>query len=124
MLAAAIALTLPAGSTMRAVLTLPVLLVAPGYLLLQTILVPVRPPPRRLLHAVLGLGISPPLLGLMALSTTVVPGTFTPDALIAAVTLGCLALGTLAVFRRERQRAEGPEHATVTAPGSPARRDR
>lgn len=112
-LAAAIALTLPAGSTLRAALTLPVLLVAPGYLLLQSILVPAWPPSRRWLHAVLGLGISPPLLGLMALSTIVLPGIFTPNTIIAAVTLGCLALGTLAVFRRERHRAAEPQQAAV-----------
>lgn len=115
-IAAAIALTLPSGSTLRAVLTLPVLLVAPGYLLLQSILVPARPPSRRLLHAVLGLGISPPLVGLLALSTTVVPGIFTPNTIIAAVTLGCLALGTLAVFRRERHRAQDPGQATAGDP--------
>lgn len=112
-LAAAVALTLPVESTLRAVLTLPVLLVAPGYLLLQALLVPARRPRRRVLHAVFGLGISPPLLGLMALSTTVVPGTFTPNTIIVAVTLGCLALGALAVFRRGRQRAEGPQHAAI-----------
>lgn len=115
-LAAAVALTLPTSSTMRAVLTLPVLFVAPGYLLLQSILVPARRPRRRLLHAVLGLGISPPLLGLMALSTIVLPGTFTPNAIIAAVTLGCLALGSLAVFRRERQRASDPRQGAVGEP--------
>lgn len=116
-LAAVIALTLPAGSTLRAVLTLPVLFVAPGYLLLQSIFVPARRPSRRLLHAVLGLGISPPLLGLLALSTTVLPGTFTPNTIVAAVTLGCLSLGTIAVFRRGRQRADGPRQA---ARGEPA----
>lgn len=112
-LAAAIALTLPAESTLRAVLTLPVLLVAPGYLLLQSILVPARRPRRRVLHAVLGLGISPPLVGLMALSTTVVPGSFTPTTIIAAVTLGCLALGALAVYRRGRQQAAAPRRAAA-----------
>lgn len=105
-MAAAIAFLLPVGSTWRAALTLPVLLVAPGYLLLQSIFVPARRPRERLFHAVLGLGISPPILGLLALSTTVLPGTFSPNAIIGAVTVGCLALGALAVFRRDRHRAD------------------
>lgn len=117
-LAAAVALTLPDESTLRAALTVPVLLVAPGYLILQGIFVPARRARQRLLHAALGLAVSPPLVGLFALSTIVVPGTFSPNAIIAAVTLGCLALASLALFRRERHRAEAPRRAAVDEPAA------
>lgn len=97
--AAAVAIA-PPGSPARVALTAPTLLVVPGYLLLQALLVPVRPWPRRGLHAVVALGLSPAIVGLLALATALAPGGFKPMPLVAAVTFGCVAMAALAAVRR------------------------
>ncbi len=101
-LAALAAFALPEGSIARWAFTLPVVLVAPGYLLLQTIFVPVKPVASRLVHGLVSLGISPALVGLLALSTALVPGGFQPSAIILVVTGASVVFGVLALFRRAR----------------------
>ena len=117
MLAAiATALILPGGSTLRLAVVLPVLMVAPGYLLLQALLVPTRSATARVRHALLSLGVSPAVLGLLALSTAIVPGGFTEGAILAVVTLGCLVLAGVSVHRRrvEAQVIAGEDEEDVT----------
>ncbi len=102
---AAAARSLPGGSTLRLVLTLPVILFVPGYLLLQALLVPVRPGAGHLLQTLLAVGISLPLVGLFALSTSLVAGGFRPTPIVLAISLGCLTLAAVALVRRLLLRA-------------------
>lgn len=100
--AALAAFALPEGSVLRWAFTLPVILVAPGYLLLQAIFVPAQPTSSRLVHGLLSLGISPALLGLLALSTALIPGGFKPGIIVAVVAVGSLVLAGVGLFRRAR----------------------
>lgn len=97
--AALAAAAMPQGSVLRLLVTLPVLLVVPGYLLLQALLVPARRPQRRIAHAALAVGISPPLVGLLALSTDLF-GSFRPVTIVATITIACVAFAIVALVRR------------------------
>ncbi|HUR63720.1 MAG TPA: DUF1616 domain-containing protein [Candidatus Thermoplasmatota archaeon] len=107
LLGALVATSLPAGSTLRAAATLPILLVVPGYLLIEAT-VTSKGKGQRGLHALLGIGVSPPLVALLALATAIVPGGFHAPAIIALVTLACLALAAVAALRRLRAPAVAP----------------
>lgn len=96
---AAIAFMIPQGSTVRWALALPVLLIAPGYLLLQAIFTPAQPASTRLVHALVSLGISPALVGLLALSTALF-GAFREGPIIVVVTGACLVIGVIGLVRR------------------------
>ncbi|MEA3204198.1 MAG: hypothetical protein QOI63_1878 [Thermoplasmata archaeon] len=100
-LAALLAVALPAGDGLRALLTLPVLLVVPGYLLVEAAVISSKPSQRGL-HALVGLGVSPPLVALLALSTAIVPGGFRAPAIVGIVLLACLGLAIVAGLRRLR----------------------
>ena len=80
-----------------------VVFLVPGYLLLEALLPSNQPgaPPRawRLAAAV---GLSPALVGLLALATALVPGAFRPGTIIAVITLACIAFAAVAVLRRQR----------------------
>lgn len=111
------ALALPGGGV-RLAITVPVLMLAPGYLLLQALLVPARSVGDRGRHLLLSLGVSPAVLGLMALSTAIVPGGFTEGVILAVVTLGCLVLAGVGYRRRRataRVVAGDEEDVTQTA---------
>lgn len=95
----------PDGRPMRLILVAPVLLFAPGYLLLQAVLVPKRPPLTRVLHGVLSMGISLALVGLVALSAALVRGAFKPAVIVVLVTLTCIALAATGTYRRLYQGA-------------------
>lgn len=73
----------------------------PGYLLME-VLFPPRDPrsPPKALRLVMALGLSPPLVALLALSTALVHGGFRPQAIIAVIALACMALGAAAMARR------------------------
>lgn len=117
-LAGGAALALPDGSTLRLAFVVPILLVAPGYLLLQALIVPARSAATRGRHAVLSLGVSPALLGLLALSTAIVPGGFQEGAILAVVTIGSVVLGAVGFGRRRakaRVLAGDEEDVTQTA---------
>lgn len=98
--AALLASVLPAGNPVRIVLTLTILLTVPGYLLLQAIFVPARPMRSRAIQALFGVGVSPAVVGLLALSTALFVGGFGATAIIVTVTLACLALALVAFIRR------------------------
>lgn len=124
--AAAASLSLPPGP-LRLALVLPMLLFAPGYLLLQAFVVPAARGADRGWQALASLGISPALLGLLALLTSIVEGGFRLGAILAVTTLGCLALAAAALVRRRAlvrtnaspRVAEAPKPAT--AKSGPAR---
>lgn len=94
---AAAMLSLLPSSTALVWVGLMALLVAPGYLLLQAMLGAPRG-----WHVLAGMGLSIPLIGLLALATAVVPGGFQAGAIVITITLGVLALGALAWLRRSR----------------------
>ena len=85
---------------MRLVVTLAILLTVPGYLLLQAIFVPAGPIHSRAVQALIGVGVSPVVVGLLALSTALMIGGYGATAIIVTVTLTCLALALIAFTRR------------------------
>lgn len=99
-IAALVASVTPAGNPLRLFVTLPIILVVPGYLLIQVFMVPARSTAARCVHALLGVGVSPALLGLLAMSTALLPGGFRPYTIILAVTLACLVMAGVAAARR------------------------
>jgi uncharacterized membrane protein len=114
-LAALLSGSLPGGSLLRAAVTLPILLVVPGYLLVEASVGSSRPGQRGL-HALIGLGVSPPLVGLLALLTVLLPSGFSASAIVATVTVACLALAGVAMWRRLRvPKPQPPSAAAVEA---------
>ncbi|HUR61786.1 MAG TPA: DUF1616 domain-containing protein [Candidatus Thermoplasmatota archaeon] len=105
-LAALLAFTMPAGSALRAFLALPILLVVPGYLLIEAAVSSVKPGQRGL-HALVAIGVSPPFVGLLALLTAVF-GAFHTGPIILTVTAACLGLAFVAAWRRLRTPAAAP----------------
>lgn len=105
---AALATLLPEGSAVRVLVTLPVLLLVPGFLTLQAVLGRAWKPVQMLLAA----GVSLPIIGLLALSTVLFPAGFRPAAIVMAVTVGCVVLAAVALLRRILQgRAAVPQAA-------------
>jgi hypothetical protein len=108
--AAAATMWMPAGLP-RAILAFSVLAIAPGYLLIQAVLVPARPVADRLGHCAYALGVSPAYLGLVALTTVFSPNGFRPKAIVAVTLVASLALAAAALARRSaalRQRPAAP----------------
>lgn len=103
------------GSVLRVALVLPVLFFAPGYLLLQALPIPIFAKWSRAVHGLLAIGISPAVVGLLALSTALIPGAFRPVPIVAVITLACLALAGVALYRRNLAQAarETPRPATT-----------
>jgi uncharacterized membrane protein len=91
---------LPDGSTLRLALSVPVLLVAPGYLLLQALLVPARPAGQRWLHAFVSVGLTPAIVGLLAVSMAWIWDGLTPQGIVTTVTVACMAFAAIALYRR------------------------
>lgn len=94
------ALVLPEGNTPRLLLALPVLFFAPGYLLIQAALGHRSTRSARGWHAALAVGVSPPVIGILALLTAAVPGGFRMTPIILSVTVGSVGLALLALYRR------------------------
>lgn len=116
MLAAAVAVAAGTTGALRMAVTLPVLLLAPGYLLLQAVVVPPAKGAGLLRQLLACLGISPAVVGLLALSTAIVAGAFKPLVIVAAVTVGCLAFATIAIQRRRaRLQTRAPNAKRTTA---------
>lgn len=110
-LAAVLASALPADNPVRNYGTIAILLTVPGYLLLQTLMVPAPPAAKRAMHVLLGIGVSPAVVGLLALSTALVSGGFGATAIIATVTLACLAFALIAFARRSLHPSENASTA-------------
>lgn len=104
------------GSLARLAVTLPILLTVPGYLLLQALIVPAASASRRTVHVLLAFGVSPVVVGLLALSTTAVPDAFRPQVIVAVVTIVCLGLAATSVVRRS---VHGRQATHGTHPASP-----
>lgn len=119
LLAASVAWVRPEGDTLRLVVAAPIVLVVPGYLVLQAAFVPARPARQRAIHALFAVGLSPIVLGLLALTTALVPSGFQTGPIVAAVTVACLALAGVAGYRRASQQGgTGPDEPTSGRPGN------
>lgn len=104
---------LPAGSLLRAFLAAPVLFVVPGYLLIQALVVPAASIRSRVVHGLVALGVSPGVVGLLALSTAVVDGGFRPIPIVTVVTVASLLFAGIALYRRSARLAS-PSRAHVS----------
>lgn len=120
--AAFAAATRPPGGA-RLLLGLAMLLFVPGYLLLQAFAVPVPSGTRRMWQALASLGISPAVVGLLALSTSIVQGGFRLDAIVILVTVACLGFATAAIVRRRAlaHAGEAPAPAPTAATAATAK---
>jgi uncharacterized membrane protein len=108
-LAALAFVALPAGSWLRVTLALGALLFAPGYLLIEAVVGPsTLLLARRTLHACIAIGVSPVLVGLLALCTALGPGGFRPGAIVATVTFACFAIAAVAYARRRAVGSRAP----------------
>lgn len=106
-------LTLPGGSVLRVSLSAAILFFVPGYLLLEAAAGPAANLRSSLLRSALAIGISPAIVGLLALATALAPQGFRPAAIVVAVTLGCFALAGVATWRRFAQHRLPPQvHVT------------
>lgn len=97
---AAFARLLPEENALRLLLTLPVLLFVPGYLLIQMFATVPRDARDRVVQGLVALGASLPVVGLLALSTAMVPGGFKPTPIVVVVTGACVAFAVVAYLRR------------------------
>jgi len=95
------AAALPAGSALRLALALPVLLFAPGYLLVEAAAGPARQASSRAMRGLLAIGVSPALVGLVALATAGLPGGFRAGSIVLLLAVVCAALAGAALWRRK-----------------------
>jgi len=102
--AASIAL-LPDGSLGRLLIVFPFLLIVPGHLMVQGLVVKHLLAVPRGRHVVYAIGASPVVLGLTALATTIIPRGFTPTNIIGAVTIVCTLFAMVALLRHTRHDA-------------------
>lgn len=113
------AFVLPDGSTIRFILALPTLLLVPGYLLLQALMLPRARGLSRPQEALLSLAASPAIVGLLALATWAVPGGFRPRLIIGTVAGACFMLAAIILQRRGRARdRNGDRGSQLKRPGS------
>ena len=113
-LAAVAFLALDAGHPLRLVLGLSMLLFVPGFLLLEACL-GAGAAAGRWTRVGAAVGLSPPLVGLLALSTALVPGGFRPLPIVLLVTAACVACAGVAALRRLRHRDSVLEPVHVSA---------
>lgn len=99
-LLAALAFLMPGGSALRFALVLPVLFFVPGHLLVTACTNAPRTAAQRGTRALAAVGVSPPLVGLLALSTAKMPGGFQASSIVAVVTAACFVLAAIAAWRR------------------------
>ncbi|HVL87020.1 MAG TPA: DUF1616 domain-containing protein [Candidatus Thermoplasmatota archaeon] len=98
-LAAAAASALAPGDLLRVAIALPIALTVPGYLLVEALVGPSRRTSRSF-HLLAGIGVSPGVVGLLALATSLAPGGFTVAGIVLSVAAACLALSAVALWRR------------------------
>lgn len=91
---------LPGGSALRLALALPVLFFAPGYLLVEAVAGPATTAASRAVRALVALGTSPAIVGLLALGAAVLPGGFRPVPILALIAVACAAMAAAALWRR------------------------
>jgi uncharacterized membrane protein len=97
---------LPEGSALRLAIALPVLFFAPGYLLIEAVAGPVKSAGARGVRALLAIGVSPALVGLLALGAAALPAGFKAGPIVVLLAVAC---ATLAVAGFWRRRAPTPQ---------------
>ncbi len=90
------------GSALRVALALTVLFFIPGYLLIEASVGPSAERRVRVMRACVAVGLSPAIVGLLALATAILPGGFRPASIVVAVTVACFVFAGLAFVRRSR----------------------
>lgn len=118
-LLAALAMLMPAGSGARLALALTMLFFVPGHLLIAAFTRVPTSRGQRPMRALAALGVSPPLVGILALATTLLPGGFRPTAIVIVITIACLALAAVALFRRSKPAAAASPLRSTTESGDP-----
>src|SRR5687767_9846630 len=81
------------GDALRMAFALPALFFAPGYLLIEAVAGPATASTQRAVRALLAIGVSPALVGLVALAAAVLPAGFRPGPIVILLAVAC---GTLA----------------------------
>lgn len=115
-LAGLVAAVGPEGSLVRIALAGLVVFALPGYLLVEAVAPRGKPgAPPRAMRALAALALSPALVGLLALSTALVPGGFKPASIVAVVTLACVGLAALAAQRRVAAASRAPQAGSAGA---------
>ncbi len=95
-------MTMPGGSPLRVALALAVLFFVPGYLLIEAVAQPAVSRQRRVVRAWIAIGVSPAVVGLLALATVALPGGFRPASIVATLTVACVGLAGVGIWRRRR----------------------
>jgi len=113
-LAAVAYATLSGGSGLRVALAVPVLFFVPGYLLIEAVSVTAAGR-HRAIHAWIAVGVSPAIVGLLALATVLLPGGFQGGSIVGVVTAACFALAGCAFWRRRRASARAVEPRATAA---------
>jgi hypothetical protein len=93
------ATALPPGDFVRVLLTLPIILFVPGYLALQAVVGRSFARDQRR-QAMAAFGLSPALVGLVALATAIIPGGFQLGVIANAILVTCILLAAGAIARR------------------------
>lgn len=105
---------LPGGSALRMAAAVSVLFFAPGYLLVEAVAGPAGAASARLLRALVAVGTSPAIVGLLALGTAVLPGGFRPVPILALLAVACATMAAAALWRRmATTRSSTPATATA-----------
>src|SRR5688572_29525275 len=90
------AIALPAGAVARLALDAALVLVSAGYRLVEAAAGPARDRRARAVRALLAVGFSPALVGLVALATAFLPGGFRAGPIVLLVGLVCAGLAVAA----------------------------
>lgn len=113
-LACLAAVALPEGSALRLALALPALFFAPGYLLAEAAAGPAKAASSRAVRPLLAIGMSPAIVGLLALATAGLPGGFRAGSIVLLFAVVCFGLAGAALWRRKahvRQATSQPTSA-------------
>lgn len=89
------------GAAMRMAFALPVLFFVPGYLLIEAVAGPAKASTGRAVRALLAIGVSPALVGLLALGAAVLPAGFRPAPIVILLAVACGVLAVAGVWRRK-----------------------
>jgi uncharacterized membrane protein len=107
-------MSLPGGSWLRVVPALLLLFFVPGYLLIEAVVGPAADLRARLVRCAWAVGVSPPVVALLALATALAPHGFKPAAIVLSVTVACLGLAAAALWRRTVH-SDAPHSVASTA---------
>lgn len=114
-LAGAAFLLLPDGSILRVILAVGVLFLVPGYLVIEAVAGIASSPHQRSVRALVAFGVSPPIVGLLALATAIIPGAFKPLPIVATITVACVIFAAFAMLRRLSAVQGVPARPSITA---------